>query len=275
MGLFNNSKDTETRITKLENHFNGEIFLLKQNLDEWDVKETERDKKYTDLFEGLQRQIDDIVKNKIQEQVMLTQEEKAKEAAPTELSCNEVCTGLKGVVKLLSSTTLKYYLYENGILDLNINKVRDTYSLSKSYKDIDSELKKYIHVHDNNAVTFLPEFVDYLKSDVTPLVESIGRYERRHKQFKESKDKLTVSAINNFKEEIHKICGIKDSYDPAKYGALYARYGVLYPGWEKNYEKYKTQHTLPNFVPTKLTYIFQERGHGEILLKIACELYVD
>ena len=77
----------------------------------------------------------------------------------------------------LDSTSFKYYLYENGILDLKINRIRNTYKISENFGNSTSEIKQYIHVTDG-AITFDKNVLEFLVNDSQNLQDSILNYSR-------------------------------------------------------------------------------------------------
>jgi len=150
----------------------------------------------------------------------IKQTEKAKSALPDTLTYEEVSKSLHGFT-YLDSTSFKYYLYENGILDLKINRIRNTYKISEHFSNSTSDIKKYIHVTDG-AITFDKNVLDFLVNNSQDLQNSIDRYIRKQKQFNESKQHLSEVEIKNFQEEIGIICGVdkgeSKNYNPKKLG---------------------------------------------------------
>lgn len=203
--------------------------------------------------------------------------EKAKSALPDTLTYEEVCKSLQGFT-YLDTTSFKYYLYENGILDLKINRVRNTYKISDNFGNSNSEMKKYIHVTDG-AITFDKDVLEFLINNSQDLQNSIDRYIRKQKQFNESKQHLSEVEIKNFQKEIGQICGVGDKYDKNKWKMIYKRYEDDHKDWLKKYdlwtEKFLMEH--PNYKydkPSRIMYLVKEAGDGDVLLKIACELFV-
>lgn len=213
------------------------------------------------------------------------QENKATEKAKLELrdtlTYEDVCKSLDGF-SYLDQTSFKYYLYENGILDLKINRIRNTYKISENYSNSTSEIKKYIHITDG-VITFDKDVLEFLFSDSKNLQSSIDRYIRKQKQFNESKQHLSEVEIRNLQKEIGIICGVNSgkskNYNPQKWGMIYKRYEVDHKDWLKKYDlwadKFLQEH--PNYKydkPSRVMYLVQEVGDGDVLLKIACELFV-
>lgn len=207
--------------------------------------------------------------------------EKAKTELPDTLTYKEICNSLEGF-NYLDQTSFKYYLYENGILDLKINRVRNTYKISDNFGDSNSEIKKYIHVTDG-VITFDKDVLEFLINNSQDLQNSIDRYIRKQKQFNESKQHLSEVEIKNFQKEIGIICGVDSgenkNYNPKKWGMIYKRYEADHKDWLKKYdlwaEKFLQEH--PNYKydkPSRIMYLVQEVGDGDVLLKIACELFV-
>lgn len=203
--------------------------------------------------------------------------EKAKSVLPDTLTYEEVCKSLQGFT-YLDTTSFKYYLYENNILDLKINRVRNTYKISDNFGNSNSEIKKYIYVTDG-AITFDKNILEFLINNSQNLQNSIDRYIRKQKQFNESKQHLSEVEIKNFQKEIGQICGVGDKYDKNKWKMIYKRYEDDHKDWTKKYdlwtEKFLQEH--PNYKydkPSRIMYLVKEVGDGDVLLKIACELFV-
>ncbi len=197
------------------------------------------------------------------------------------MTYKEICDSLDGF-NYLNQTSFKYYLYENGILDLKINRVHNTYKISDNFSNSNSEIKKYIHVTDG-AITFSKDVLEFLINNSQDLQNSIDRYIRKQKQFNESKQHLSEIEIKNYQKEIGIICGVDNkenkNYNPKKWGMIYKRYEVDHKDWLKKYdlwaEKFLKEH--PNYKynkPSRIMYLVQEVGDGDVLLKIACELFV-
>ena len=201
---------------------------------------------------------------------------KAKEELPNTLTYKEVCQSLNGF-SYLDVTSFKYYLYENGILDLKINPIRNTYRISSDYDNSTSELKQYIHITDG-VITFDKAVLDYLVKNSRELQNSINKYNRKQNQFNKSKQHLAEIQVTDYQAEINRICGIKDSFDGKKWGMIYKKYELDHKNWKKNYEvwkeKYLEEHPHYKYA-TQITYLVQKAGDGDVLLKIACELFVD
>lgn len=207
--------------------------------------------------------------------------EKAKSELPDTLTYKEICDSLDGF-NYLDQTSFKYYLYENNILDLKINRVRNTYKISDNFGTSNSEIRKYIHVTDG-VITFSKDVLEFLVNNSQDLQNSIDRYIRKQKQFNESKQHLSEVEIKNFQKEIGIICGVDSgenkNYNPKKWGMIYKRYEVDHKDWLNKYdlwaEKFLQEH--PNYKydkPSRIMYLVQEVGDGDVLLKIACELFV-
>lgn len=202
--------------------------------------------------------------------------ETAKTVLPDTLTYKEVCQSLKDFT-YLNTTTFKYYLYECGVMDLKINPIHNTYRISENFDNLESELKKYIHTTDG-AITFDKEILSYLTSNPKGLQESIDRYIRKQKQFNESKEHLSEIEIKNFQAEICAICGTKESYEKEKWALIYNMYEKDHPNYRKKYDAfadtYMSEHPNAKYKPSVVKYLVHECGDGNVLLKIACELFV-
>lgn len=191
------------------------------------------------------------------------------------LTCVDICK--KIALKNLNQTSLKYFLYELGLLKLNINKHLNTYAVVSDYEKVNSEVGQYMHV-SGRVITFDKEVLNYFNEHTNQLKESIERYLRKQTQFKESKKHLSKIQVNNYQKEINKICGVSDSYDKEKWAKIYGIYKKYHPNFWNEHNKYVEKFLKENpneKKPTMITYLVQEVGDGDVLLKIACELFVD
>lgn len=191
------------------------------------------------------------------------------------LTCGDVCK--KIALKNLNQTSLKYFLYELGLLKLNINKHLNTYAVVSDYEKVNSEVGQYMHV-SGRVITFDKEVLNYFNEHANQLKESIERYLKKQTQFKESKKHLSKIQVNNYQKEINKICGVSDSYDKEKWAKIYGIYKKYHPNFWNEHNKYVEKFLKENpneKKPTMITYLVQEVGDGDVLLKIACELFVD
>ena len=207
--------------------------------------------------------------------------EKAKLELPDTLTYEDVCKSLDGF-SYLDQTSFKNYLYENGILDLKINRIRNTYKISENFGNVTSDIKQYIHVTDG-VITFDKNVLEFLVNDSQNLQGSIDRYIRKQKQFNESKQHLSEVEIKNLQREIGIICGVDNkngkNFNSQKWGMIYKRYEIDHKDWLKKYDlwakRFLQEH--PNYKydkPSRVMYLVQEVGDGDVLLKIACELFV-
>lgn len=292
MGLFGTKEknyDTEIALlNKKQNELsekadknNSDVIAL--GIDFADFKSSINNK-FNDVLEDYKRaisKISELEKWKEDHEHENKATEKAKSVLPDTLTYEEVSKTLRGFT-YLDSTSFKYYLYENGILDLKINRIRNTYKISEKFNDSTSTIKKYIHVTDG-VITFDKDVLEFLINNSQDLQSSIDRYIRKQKQFNESKQHLSEVEIQNFQEEIGFICGVdrgeRKNYNPKKWGMIYKRYEVDHKDWLKKYDlwakKFLQEH--PNYKydkPSRIMYLVQEVGDGDVLLKIACELFV-
>ena len=123
----------------------------------------------------------------------------------------------------------------------------------------------------------------FFNEHIEQLKESVERYLRKQSQFKESKQHLSTLEIKNYQDEIGLICGVNkngNKYDTSTWAAIYKRYEVDHNGWLKKYYLWVDQFLKDNpdyqySKPSRVKYLVQEVGDGDVLLKIACELFVD
>lgn len=288
MGLFGTKEknyDTEiallnekqNELTKKTDKNNSDVVALGINFTEWKSAIGEEFSNIWDFIYHINSELEEFKQWKQEQGIEIKATEKAKSELPDTLTYKEICDSLDGF-NYLDQTSFKYYLYENGILDLKINRVRNTYKISDNFSDSNSEIKKYIYVTDG-AITFDKNVLEFLINNSQNLQNSIDRYIRKQKQFNESKQHLSEVEIKNFQKEIGQICGVGDKYDKNKWKMIYKRYEDDHKDWTKKYdlwtEKFLQEH--PNYKydkPSRIMYLVKEVGDGDVLLKIACELFV-
>ena len=288
MGLFGTKEknyDTEiallnkkqNELTEKTDKNNNDVVALGIDFTEWKTAIGEEFSNIWDFVHHINSELEEFKQWKEEQSIEIKATEKAKSELPDTLTYKEICDSLDGF-NYLDQTSFKYYLYENGILDLKINRVRNTYKISDNFGNLNSEIKKYIHVTDG-VITFSKDVLEFLVNNSQDLQNSIDRYIRKQKQFNESKQHLSEVEIKNFQKEIGQICGVGDKYDKNKWKMIYKRYEDDHKDWLKKYdlwtEKFLQEH--PNYKydkPSRIMYLVKEAGDGDVLLKIACELFV-
>ena len=191
------------------------------------------------------------------------------------MTCADICDQLTDV-KYLNPTSLKYYLYELGLLTLSINKRLNTYKAVSNYKDISTDISQYMHVK-GRVITFDKDAIEYFKKHLNDLRESANKYTRKLEQFSKSKDNIDTLQVKNYEDEIKSICGIGNNFDKSKWSKIYNIYKKNHPNFWNEHKKYADTYMLehPNEKrPTVIAYLVQQCGDGDILLRIACELFV-
>lgn len=187
------------------------------------------------------------------------------------LGVRELCRNVN--ISGFDQTKLKYYLYENGIYDMKINEYRDAYFLKSEYgENTNRELAKYIHT-DGKNITFSKNIIKYLLEQKENILLSIAKYDAKKRQYKISKKNVATKQVQNYKEEVKNICGT-DSY--AKWMPMYKIFTKTFPSFYNDYEKYLKEHydgDKSKF--SKVRYVVEIMQQGNLLLKIACELYVN
>ena len=286
MGIWNKGKDYDTEIALLNERQNelsqqtdrnkSEIVAFGIDFSNYKNSVDGRMNEVWDFLKHLNSDLAEFKKWKEEQNKEIIAIETAKSALPETLTYKEVCQSLKDFT-YLSTTTFKYYLYECGIMDLKINPLHNTFRISEDFDKSNSELKKYIHTTDG-AITFDRDILNYLTNNPKELQESIDRYVRKQKQFNESKEHLSEIEIKNFQAEICAICGTKESYDKEKWALIYNLYEKDHPNYRKKYNAfadiYMSEHPNAKYKPSVVKYLVHECGDGNVLLKIACELFV-
>jgi len=289
MGLFGKDYDNEImELAKKTNELDKKTTVLSEESDKNksdiilfgnDVTELKDEMRYfLDQYQIMSREHYEMKKLLEDLKNERKQEAEIKKEIPDILTCEDICSEITDV-KYLTPTTLKYYLYELGLLKLNINKRLNTYKTVSNYKDICSEISQYMYVK-GRVITFNKEAMSYFKMHIDDLKKSIDKYLRKMNQFAKSKNNIDALKVHNYQTEIGNICGtsVNGLYDGTKWGQIYNRYSLEHENWEKKYNKwvenYMIQHPNTKYKPTKITYLVQQCGDGDVLLKIACELFV-
>lgn len=286
MGIWNKGKDYETEIAllnKRQNELSQQTDKNKSDIVAFGIDygnfKTDVGNDVNEIWDyvrHLSSELAELRKLKEEQHNESIAIETAKTVLPDTLTYKEVCQSLKDFT-YLTTTTFKYYLYECGIMDLKINPIHNSFRISENFDKSDSELKKYIHTTDG-AITFDKEVLKYLTNNPKGLQESIDRYIRKQKQFNESKEHLSEIEIKNFQSEICAICGTKESYDKEKWALIYNMYEKDHPNYRKKYDTfadtYMSEHPNAKYKPSVVKYLVHECGDGNVLLKIACELFV-
>lgn len=174
-------------------------------------------------------------------------------------------------------TNLKYYLYEHGIFDMKINEFRNSYFIKSTFDEsVDKELLNYIHI-SKKKITFSKDIITYFESNQDKIRESIIRYEKKEKEYKIARKNVSVKRVEDYKEEVKRICGMNSS---AKWTPMYKEFSKTFPNfykdWEKADKKFKENNLEhPDWNYPKVDFIVNDMQQGNVLLKIACQLYVD
>lgn len=296
MGIWNKGKDYDTEIALLNERQNelsqqtnknkSEIIAFGTDFSNYKTSIDDRMNEVWEFLKHLNSDLAEFKKWKEEQNRESVAIETAKTVLPDTLTYKEVCQSLKDFT-YLTTTTLKYHLYECGIMELKINPIHNTFRISENFNKSESELKKYIHMTDG-AITFDKTILDYFTNNPKGLQESIDRYIRKQKQFNKSKEIINAKKAKNYIDEIHHICGlsVNGNYNGEKYGTIYQEYSKVRKNWYNEFKKYETDwlNSHPEYDKnskhnkeyplTRLKYIISILNDGDVLLKIACELFV-
>ena len=176
----------------------------------------------------------------------------------------------------LDVTKVKYFLYKKGIYDIKINEFRDSYFLKSSFgDDTDKELLSFIHTN-GKKITFSKDIIEYFNKNNDEVIDSIASYDAKNNQYKVSRKNVAAKQIQNYKEEIKNICG---SDSPARWIEIYKEFSKTFPTFYEDHkryaEKYAEEHPNAKYTFPKIDYVVKVMQQGNILLKIACHLYVN
>lgn len=173
-------------------------------------------------------------------------------------------------------TNLKYYLYEHGIFDMKINEFRNSYFIKSTfYESVDKELLNYIHISKKKShlVKTSLHILRVIKIRSGSLLSDM----KKRKEYKIARKNVSVKRVEDYKEEVKRICGMNSS---AKWTPMYKEFSKTFPNfykdWEKADKKFKENNLEhPDWNYPKVDFIVNDMQQGNVLLKIACQLYVD
>ena len=269
------------RVNEVETNSKDEIRLAVNKI-HLDIQtyETERlkdNKETNDLIAILMERINKLEESKIDTSSRYTGNVKIKEPQQDDDILNIDSLYEKIKFPKLTSTKLKYFLYENGIYDMKINETRDSYSLKETFsKDANSELIKYIHT-DGEKVTFSKDIVDYLINKKLDILDSSNRYDAKKEQYKISRNKVAAKQVKNYEDEVKRICKVSNNETSRKrYNNVYNVFAKTFPTFFQDLKKYREEHHVDGkYDITIVKYVVEIMQQGNLLLKIACELYVN
>lgn len=172
-----------------------------------------------------------------------------------------------------NQTLVKYFLFENGIMNMNIHELRNTYSF-KVQPDEYTNMELYNLIYrKKGSLIFRKGFITYCIDHKEEILKSVERYRIKQEQYKTSKKKIASKNIKNYQNEINEICGVSGNYDKEKWGAIYTIFKQDFPMLDEDVEKYRVSHPLDRYPITKVKYIVSVMEQGNYLLKIACDLF--
>lgn len=263
--LLNKVEKTE----KLANLNKGDIAKMREDIKDYqdsiDENQRKNDERFEKIFSFLENYFDNLADK--------NDEDKAVKENPIALRFEDVVKGLNGKIRGLTSTKLKYHFYKLGFMDLKINKVLNTYRTSNNALNVVNDVKNHIIFNGTKIFTFKPTILDYLEEHFSEVLSSVEEFDRKRNEYEKSRDNIKVKTEKAYREEIHRLCGIKDNYNGARYGILYSRYTLDNPKWLNEYEKAKQKSEKESRNLSKLTYILRDREDGDALSRIAIELF--
>ena len=272
--IIDESTTTETGIINKE--IKAEVNRLHLDLDNYRNKSDEDNIKINNVIENLLKRISILEKQKKDESEInvANNTELSKSQSDDILDIRTLCRELN--ISGFGTTNVKYYLFEHGIYNMKINECKNSYSIKPKFdKNADKELVGYIHIN-KKKITFSRKIIDYFRRNETLVKESICRYDKKNKEYKIAKKNVSTKMVQNYREEIKRICGLNS---PEKWIPLYNEFSKTFPNFYKDFEKakkeYREKHPTVEHDLTKIAYIVEDMQQGDVLLKIACQLYVD
>lgn len=272
--IIDESTTTETGIINKE--IKAEVNRLHLDLDNYRNKSDEDTIKINNVIENLLKRISILEKQKKDESEInvANNTELSKSQSDDILDIRTLCRELN--ISGFGTTNVKYYLFEHGIYNMKINECKNSYSIKPKFdKNADKELVGYIHIN-KKKITFSRKIIDYFRRNETLVKESICRYDKKNKEYKIAKKNVSTKMVQNYREEIKRICGLNS---PEKWIPLYNEFSKTFPNFYKDFEKakkeYREKHPTVEHDLTKIAYVVEDMQQGDVLLKIACQLYVD
>lgn len=269
-------ESTTTEAGVINKEIKAEVNKLHLDLDDYRNRSNENNIKINNVIGNLLERISILEKQKKDESEIITTNntELSKSQSDDILDIRTLCRELN--IPGFGTTNVKYYLFEHGIYDMKINEYRNSYSLKQKFDEsTDKELSNYIHIN-KKKITFSKAIIDYFRKNETFVKESICRYERKEKEYKIARKNVSTKIVQNYREEIKRICGLNG---PEKWVPLYNEFSKTFPNFYKDFEKakkeYREQHPTVEHDLTKVVYVVENMQQGNVLLKIACQLYVD
>lgn len=283
MGLFGVKEEEIKELIKVEGgviktETTQEISLtekaLKRDISELDLNTNKKFKEVDDRILILTQVIENLQKGqKATDKITVNNPDVDKPIDGDITDIHILCRTIN--IKGFYPTQVKYFLFDNGILDLNIHETKNTFSSKPIFDETTNmELAKTVH-WDNKRITFTNEFVTYCSNHKEDVLRCIEKYANKQRQYKESKKKLESKNVKNYNNEIDRICGIGLDYDENKYkwAAIYKVFKMDFPTFEDDIAKYRKEHSDSKYPITKVKYVVSVMGEGNYLLKIACDLF--
>lgn len=176
------------------------------------------------------------------------------------------------LLKISNQTKLKYYLYECGIYDININIDRNTFSINteKLLLNTPAFIDGMYKIEDGKLLLHI-NLAEYFKIHSKDIDGSYAKVLRKNAKYKESKKELESKVVEDYQAKINEICGTdaNGGYNKKRWGNVYDVFRKTFSMLEKNYKSYTDEFGYIS----KVKYVVTEMGQGNYLLKIACELY--
>jgi hypothetical protein len=278
MGLFN-GKEVNELVTKTGENTN-EIIAVKRDIEkntcEIESIKIEYEKRFKLLSDEILK-IRNVSNDKIavfekerdEAKIALQEELESQKIKGENLTFHDVCNIAN--ISGLKTADLKFYLCENDIMSMNINKAKNSFSLKiNSVDDLHSELMNYLVIHKGKLL-FKQNIVEYIEKYRQNIIDSIDRYHAKQEQYKKSAKNLASRNVENYKEEIKMICGTDTN---VKWNAIYKIFSNTYKTFYNDWNKYKTEHHVDGRYDIPMVdYVVSIMGEGNYLLKIACDLY--
>lgn len=181
-------------------------------------------------------------------------------------------TNMCKLLKIKNQTKLKYYLYDCGVYDININIDRNTFSVDgvKLLNECPEFIRDKYMIEDGKLLLHV-SLVDYFKEKDKQMTDAYAKCLRKNAKYKQSKKELESKIVEDYQDKINQICGTSKNggYNKERWAMVYNVFRKSYPMLDNNYANYQAEFGYVS----KVRYVVTQMGLGNYLLKIACELY--
>lgn len=173
----------------------------------------------------------------------------------------------------ITQTELKYYLFENGILSKNINKLKNTFSLkSNDITSYPQYIQDHCKIYKTNLL-FDEWMIQFIIKNKKEIKKASSNMVRKKEEYETTREKLEKINFKNYRDEIKRIL----NGDSLKYKVAYDKFAEkftsFYEDWEVVARNNSDNPKYKMYGLRKLEYICTFMGEGTYFLKVVCELF--